>query len=60
METIIGFGDAGCNVADKFSEHSQYKIYKINTHKSKEPNYLYITPRSSHAESSKSMHAVIF
>ena len=27
---IIGLGQAGCNIADKFSEYPQYKIYKID------------------------------
>ena len=28
---IIGLGEAGCNLADKFKQHSQYEVYKINT-----------------------------
>ena len=31
MISIIGLGDCGCNIAEKFSTHSQYKIYFINT-----------------------------
>ena len=27
---VIGLGDAGCNIADCFSQYSQYKIFKIN------------------------------
>ena len=30
MQTIIGLGQAGCNVADKFAEYPQYKVYKID------------------------------
>ena len=30
MISIIGLGDCGCNIAEKFSTHSQYKIYYIN------------------------------
>jgi len=30
MDTIIGLGQAGCNIADEFRKHSQYKIYKID------------------------------
>lgn len=30
METIIGLGKAGCNIADKFAAYDQYKIYKID------------------------------
>ena len=31
MQTIIGLGKAGCNIADKFKQYPQYKIYKIDT-----------------------------
>jgi hypothetical protein len=31
MQTIIGLGKAGCNMADRFKEYPQYKIYKIDT-----------------------------
>ena len=27
---VIGLGKAGCAIADKFGEHPQYKIYKID------------------------------
>ena len=27
---VIGLGDAGCKIADFFSQYSQYKIFKIN------------------------------
>ena len=30
MDTIIGLGNAGCNIADKFAQYSQYKTYKID------------------------------
>ena len=30
MDTIIGLGEAGCNIADEFAKYSQYKIYKID------------------------------
>tara|TARA_R110000824_G_scaffold67377_8_gene174563 strand:+ start:12280 stop:13146 length:867 start_codon:yes stop_codon:yes gene_type:complete len=30
MKTIVGLGKAGCNIADKFSQYSQYEIYKID------------------------------
>tara|TARA_R100000458_G_C8216281_1_gene202139 strand:- start:65 stop:910 length:846 start_codon:yes stop_codon:yes gene_type:complete len=50
VETIIGLGNAGCQIADKFAAYPQYTTYKINSEKSKESNYLYITPRDSHEE----------
>lgn len=37
MKTIIGLGQAGCNIADKFSQYPQYKIYKIDTELKKAP-----------------------
>jgi hypothetical protein len=30
MDTIIGLGSAGCNVANTFAKYPQYKIYKID------------------------------
>jgi len=30
METIIGLGSAGCNIADKFARYPQYEIYKLD------------------------------
>lgn len=32
MDTIIGLGQAGCNIADHFAKYPQYEIYKIDTH----------------------------
>ena len=31
MDTIIGLGKAGCAIADKFAQHPQYKIFKIDS-----------------------------
>ena len=30
METIIGLGSAGCNIADCFAKYPQYEIYKLD------------------------------
>ena len=30
METVIGLGSAGCNIADYFAQYPQYKVYKID------------------------------
>ena len=30
MDTIIGLGNAGCNIADEFAKYSQYSIKKID------------------------------
>ena len=37
MQTIIGLGQAGCNIADKFAEYPQYKVYKIDAGLEKAP-----------------------
>ena len=37
MKTIIGLGQAGCNIADKFSQYPQYKVYKIDVDLKKAP-----------------------
>ena len=30
MDTIIGLGNAGCNIADRFAAYPQYKVYKLD------------------------------
>jgi len=30
METIIGLGKAGCAIAERFSQYSQYEVYKMD------------------------------
>ena len=30
MDKIIGLGRAGCAIADRFSEFSQYSVYKLD------------------------------
>ena len=30
METIIGLGQVGCNIADEFAKYDQYEVYKID------------------------------
>jgi len=30
METIIGLGQAGCNIADEFKKYDEYDVYKID------------------------------
>ena len=30
MDTVVGLGQAGCNIADEFAKYGQYKIYKID------------------------------
>ena len=30
MDTIIGLGNAGCNIADEFAKYPQYSAYKFD------------------------------
>ena len=39
MDTIIGLGSAGCNIADAFAKHPQYKTYKIDVKKKLKKKY---------------------
>ena len=38
MDTIIGLGRAGCAIADKFAEYSQYSVYKLDVGLKKGPS----------------------
>ena len=49
MQTIIGIGEAGCNIADQFANYPQYKIYKIDTGLQKAPR-CYNFPEYDHPE----------
>ena len=40
MQTIIGLGKAGCNIADKFSQYPQYTTYKIDVGLKKGPDVI--------------------
>ena len=37
MDTVIGLGQAGCAIVDKFAQYSQYKTYKMDTGLSMSP-----------------------
>jgi hypothetical protein len=50
METILGLGNAGCQLADEFAKYPQYDTYKIDCYTNKAENYLKITERPSHEE----------
>jgi len=49
MQTIIGLGKAGCNIADTFSQYPQYKIYKIDVGLEKAPR-CFNFPKQNHPE----------
>ena len=31
MDKIIGLGNMGCAIAEEFTQHPEYRIYKINS-----------------------------
>tara|TARA_R110000824_G_scaffold5670_10_gene26135 strand:+ start:9241 stop:10083 length:843 start_codon:yes stop_codon:yes gene_type:complete len=50
METIIGLGSAGCNIAEKFMQYPQYDVYRIDTDQRKGPKFKKIPERANHEE----------
>jgi len=51
MDTIIGLGEAGCNLADAFGKYKQYQIYKIDVGlKGLKKNGIYDMPWQSNPE----------
>ena len=51
MDTIIGLGEAGCNIADNFAKYPQYKIYKIDEGlKGYKKNGIYAMPKKKTTE----------
>jgi hypothetical protein len=50
METIVGIGKAGCNIARKFEKYPQYRVYKVGTEETKEKKYLKLPEYNSPEE----------
>jgi hypothetical protein len=50
VETIIGLGNAGCNIAEKFMQYPQYNVYRIDAEKRKGPKFKKVPECSSHEE----------
>lgn len=51
MDTIVGLGQAGCNITDQFAQHDQYKTYKIDVGlKGLKKNGIFDMPRQSTPE----------
>lgn len=48
METIIGLGNAGCNITKFFSQYPQYECFYIDSEAREEENFLKIPKRTSH------------
>jgi len=47
METIIGLGNAGCNIAEKFAQHPQYNIHYIDSTPRKCKNFIKVDFQTS-------------
>ena len=51
MDTIIGLGEAGCNIAEEFLQYPQYSVYMIDSVKRKtKAKFKKIVERQSHEE----------
>jgi len=50
METIIGLGNTGCNIAMKFMDYPQYKTICIDTEDKKYENFVKINRQASHED----------
>ena len=52
METIIGLGNAGCNIAEKFLQYPQYSIYQLDSEKrdASRAKFYHIKEQSSHED----------
>jgi len=48
METIIGLGNAGCNITKLFSQYPQYECFYIDSEAREEENFVKIPKRLSH------------
>jgi len=47
---IIGLGQCGCNIAEKFEQYPQYKTFYINTEESGSKNFFLLDKQESHQE----------
>lgn len=50
METVIGLGQAGCNIAERFSQYPQYNIYRIDSEKRSGPKFKHMKSCTSFEE----------
>jgi len=48
METIIGLGNAGCNIAEKFAQYPQYNILRMDTKRRRGEGFKLIPEQDSH------------
>ena len=47
MDTLIGLGQAGCNIVKKFSQYPQYECYYIDSDKREEENFYQVERRGN-------------
>ena len=47
MDTIIGLGKAGCNIARGFEKYPQYNVFKLDIPYSNEKNYYCLKPQEN-------------
>tara|TARA_B100000287_G_C20547636_1_gene747176 strand:- start:209 stop:1057 length:849 start_codon:yes stop_codon:yes gene_type:complete len=50
METIVGLGEAGCNIAEQFAKYPQYKVLRIDSSHRKGKGFKLLPERQSHEE----------
>lgn len=58
MSTIIGLGNAGCNIAKKLSTYKQYKVYYINTEESDDKKLKVIPKQNSFEDYEKNFPSI--
>jgi hypothetical protein len=50
METIIGLGQAGCSIAEKFKQYPQYDVYRLDSEKRTGSKFKLLKKCDSHEE----------
>ena len=55
METIIGLGQAGCRIADRFTQYPQYEVYKMDVGLKRTPRTYGIKSATTPEEYEKSL-----
>jgi hypothetical protein len=55
METIIGLGQAGCTIAERFSQYPQYEVYKMDVGLKRTPRTYGLKEGPSPEEQEKSL-----
>ncbi len=58
MSTIIGLGNAGCNIANKFEVYPQYNVIYFNTEDRNESNFHLIEPQEKAEDYEKNFPSI--